>query len=71
MHPRRTRVRGASPAALSCVPCLTHVVPTPLHPQTGLHVDFAPTVLTLAGVGGNNLASKALDGTPLGLVRGG
>lgn len=37
-------------------------------PQTGLHVDFAPTVLTLAGVGGSALANKALDGTPLGLV---
>lgn len=39
----------------------------PTNFKTGLHVDFAPTVLTLAGVGGNNLASKALDGTPLGL----
>lgn len=35
--------------------------------QIGLHVDIAPTILTLAGV---DLAGKGIDGTPLALVGG-
>ncbi|PNH11043.1 Arylsulfatase [Tetrabaena socialis] len=39
----------------------------PTNTKVGLHVDFAPTILTLAGAGGQ-LGDKALDGTPLGLA---
>ncbi|KAG2495839.1 hypothetical protein HYH03_006078 [Edaphochlamys debaryana] len=38
----------------------------PENHKVGLHVDFAPTVLTLAGAG-KQLAGKELDGTPLGI----
>ncbi|KXZ50556.1 hypothetical protein GPECTOR_16g731 [Gonium pectorale] len=38
----------------------------PANSKVGLHVDFAPTILTLAGAGGQ-LGEKALDGTPLGI----